>query len=153
MIKLIAVGNRFMKDDGIAIKVTEQIKEQLTDLVLEIIIGETDSQNCLYLLNENDFVIILDAICNGTEPGSICVFSLKNVLSQPFGFCMQHDINIIELMKLYDKSFKGYLIGIEIADIGLGDELSPVLKEILPQICSNIVSTIKNIITEESSHA
>jgi len=153
MIKLIAVGNRFMKDDGIAIKVTEQIKEQLTDHVLEIIIGETDSQNCLYLLNDNDFVIILDAMCKGTEPGSICIFSLKDVMSQPFGFCMQHDTNLLELMKLYNKSYKGYLIGIEIADIGLGDELSPVLMEILPQICSNIIITIKNIISEESSHA
>ncbi|MEQ8199655.1 MAG: hydrogenase maturation protease, partial [Clostridiaceae bacterium] len=71
MMKLVAVGNRYMKDDGIAIEVAEILEDRLTDLNLEIIIGETDSQNCFYLLNKDDFVFILDALCIGTEPGSI----------------------------------------------------------------------------------
>jgi len=134
-----------MKDDGIAIEVAEILEDRLTDLNLEIIIGETDSQNCFYLLNKDDFVFILDALCIGTEPGSIHIFNLEEAITQPSGSFMPHDMSIIELMKLYGSKFKGYIIGIEISEIGFGGKLSPVLMEKLPQICSEIESIIKRV--------
>lgn len=83
MIKLISVGNPFMKDDGIAVKVIEEIREKLTGIKLDIIVAETDYQNGFYLLNEGDFVIILDAMYTGTEPGNVCVFDFKDVMLPP----------------------------------------------------------------------
>lgn len=146
MIKLVSIGNQFMKDDGIAIKVIEELREKLIDINLDIIIAETDYQNCFYLLNESDFVIILDAMYTGTEPGSVCVIDFKDAIAQPFDFFMQHDMSIIELMKLYNCKFKCYIIGIEIVDVGFDDNLSPILKEKFPQICFKVESLIKKII-------
>lgn len=153
MTKLIVVGNRFMKDDGIAIEVMEQLKDKFNPFQIEIIIVETDCTSCFYLLDENDFVIILDAVYTGAEPGSVLVFSLNDVMAKVPAFCMQHDMSIIELMKLYDRNFKGYLIGIEIADIDFDDKLSSVLHEKLPNICSIVERTIKNMVLEESDLA
>lgn len=153
MLKLVAVGNRFMRDDGIGIEVAEELRGRLNDIKLDIIIGETDFQSSFYLLNDNDFVIILDAFYMGSEPGSIYIFSINDALSKPSGSYMQHDMSILELMKLHNCKFEGYIIGIEVADIGFGDELSPVLKEKFPQICSKIESTIKTILLEVSDHA
>ena len=153
MMKFVAVGNRFMKDDGIGIIVTEELRDRLTDLKLDIIIGETDCQSSFYLLNEDDFVIILDAFCIGSEPGSVHILSIHDALLQSSGSFMQHDMSMIELMKLHNCKFKGYIIGIEAADIGFGDELSLVLKEKFTQICSKIESTIKTILSEVSDHA
>lgn len=153
MVKLVAIGNRFMKDDGIAIEVVNKLKHRLTDQSLDIIIGETDCQSSFYLLNEDDFVLILDALSIGAEPGSIYTISLEDALSQPSNSPMQHDMSLIELMKLYGRKFKGYVIGIEIAEIGFGEELSPVLRDKLPQICLDIEKTIKNIILEEKAYA
>lgn len=152
MIKLVSIGNRFMKDDGIAIAVAEYFKEKPADLNIDIVIGETDCLGCFYSLNENDLVIILDAICTGAEPGSIFVFSLKEVMAQASAFCMQHDMSMIELMRLYNRDYKGYFIGIEIADIDFGDELSPVLHEKLPQICSEAERIIKNIAKRDTAY-
>lgn len=153
MIKLVAIGNRFMKDDGVAIEVAEILEDRLRNLNIEIIIGETDCQNCFYLLNKEDFVFILDALCIGAEPGSIHIFSLEEAISRPIDSFMQHDMSMIELMKLYGNKFKGYIIGIEIAETGFGDELSPALRDKLPQICQEIENTIKKIIPEEMDHA
>lgn len=153
MVKLVAIGNRFMKDDGVAIEVAEVLKNRFRNFNIEIIIGETDCQNCFYLLDQEDFVFILDALYKGTEPGSIHIFNLEDVISQPSGSFMQHDMSIIELMKLYGSKFKGYIIGIEIAEVGFGDKLSPVLKEKFQQICSEIERTIKEIILEEIDYA
>jgi len=153
MIKLVAIGNRFMKDDGIAINVAELLEDRLSNLNIKVIIGETDCQNCFYLLNSEDYVFILDAQYIGSEPGSIHLFKLEEVISQPIGSFMQHDMSLIELMKLYGSKFKGYLIGIEIAEVDFGDELSSILKEKLHQICSDIEDTIKTIILEEVEYA
>lgn len=101
MIRLIAVGNQLMMDDGIAIRVAEELRNRLTSPKLDIIIGETDCHSVFYLLNDNDFVIILDAMYMGEEPGSVHVFSLDDALSKPSGSYMQHDMNILELMRLY----------------------------------------------------
>jgi hydrogenase maturation protease len=153
MIKLVAIGNRFMQDDGIAIHIAEDLEETLKELNLEIIIGETDCQGAFYSLDKDDFVIIMDAQYIGSEPGHIHLFSLEEAISKPSIYCMQHDMNIIELMKLYNQPFRGYLIGIEVASIALGYELSPILQEKFPLICSKIKALIKNIILEESNNA
>ena len=153
MIKVVAIGNRFMKDDGVAIEIAEILADRLSDLNIEIIISETDCQNCFYLLKQKDFVFILDALYKGTEPGSIHIFKLEEVLAQPSGSFMQHDMSIIELMKLYGSNFKGYIIGIEIAEVGFGDKISPVLKEKFKQICLDVEKIIKKIILEEIDYA
>ncbi len=144
MMKIIVVGNRFMKDDGIAIEVAEKLKNKFN--ACEMIIGETDCSSCFYLLDENDFVVILDALCLGAEPGSVFVFRLNDLMQKSSAFYMPHDMSIIELMKLYDRKINGYFIGIEIADIDFGDNLSPVLQEKLPLICSKIEEIVKKII-------
>jgi len=50
-----------MQDDGIAIAVTESLGNELRNLGLEVIIGETDFQYIFHLLKEDEFVIVLDA--------------------------------------------------------------------------------------------
>ena len=142
-----------MKDDGIAIKILESIEEKIRSPEVDIIIGETDSQSFFYQLNQEDYVIILDAQYGGVEPGSIQVFSLQEALEQPSGYLMQHDMSIIELMKLYGKSFKGTIIGIEIAEIEPGETLSIILQEKFPSLCSKTEILLKKIISEESNHA
>lgn len=153
MIKLIAIGNRFMKDDGIAIKIAENLKDKRKDSNFEVIIGETDCENCFYLLKQDDYVLIIDAIYTGSEPGSIHLLSLEEAVAQSSEVTMQHDMSIIELMKLYKSKFKGYLIGVEIAELGFGDELSPALSEKFQNICLAVEKTLNKIILEERNYA
>ncbi|ADL04757.1 hydrogenase maturation protease [Lacrimispora saccharolytica] len=153
MVKLVAIGNRFMKDDAIAIKAAEMLEDRLTQQDVHVIIGETDFQHCFYLLDEDDFILILDALSPREEPGKVHLFSLKDVISQPSLFSMQHDMSMVELMKLYGVQFQGYLIGIEISEIGIGYELSAVLNHKLPQICREIENVIQKILWEETIHA
>lgn len=153
MIKVVAIGNRFMRDDGIAIEVAEAIKERFGNQNVEIIIGETDCYNSFTLLESEDFVLIMDAFYQGTEPGSIHIFKLEEILSQPISSFMQHEMSIFELMKLYGSSYRGYAIGIEIAEVSFDVELSPILRGKFQQICSEMEKIIKRIIEEEISHA
>lgn len=142
-----------MKDDGIAIKVAENLEQSLHNLNVEVIFGETDCQSSFCLLNQEDFVFILDAFYEGAEPGSIHLFSLKNAMALSSGSLMQHDMSIIDLMKLYKSKWRGYFIGVEIAELDFGDELSSVLQGKFQQICLEVEKNIEKIILEEINYA
>lgn len=148
MIKVIGIGNRLMMDDGIAIEVLENIKNKLESMGIEVIIGETDFQFCFHLIREDDFVIILDASYSGSVPGNIHTYKLQDAITA-FGVTnSQHDMSIFDLMKLYSKPLKGYLIGIEIAEAEFGCMLSEVLKEKFYSICVEVERIICEILKE-----
>jgi len=148
MIKAIGIGNRIMMDDGIAIAVLESIKINLESIGIEVIIGETDFQFCFHQLMEDDFVIILDAAYSGAVAGSIHIYKLEETAVAYGETSSQHDMNIFDLMRLYSKPLKGYLIGIEITEIGFGCELSDTLKKKFNDICLEVERNICEIVKE-----
>lgn len=150
MIKVIGIGNRLMKDDGIAIAVLERIKNNLETVGMEVIIGETDFLFCFHQLKDEDFVIILDATYFKGETGTIHTYKLQDAIMNYGITNAQHDMSILDLIMLYSKSFSGYLIGIEIAETGLGCELSEALKGKLNSICLEIEKIICKIVKEDS---
>ena len=146
MIKIIAIGNRLMQDDGVAIAVAENLRDKLELMGLEVIIAETDFQFCFHLLKEDDFVTIIDATCTDAEPGTVHTFELKEAACAYCKTGSQHEISILDLMRLYSKPLKGYLIGIEIAETEFGFELSEFIKSKFNNICFEVERTIHKIV-------
>ncbi|MHB1152381.1 MAG: hydrogenase maturation protease [Eubacteriales bacterium] len=151
--KLIAIGNIFMKDDSIGILTAEYLKDKFDEKDIEIIIAETDYQYGFDLIGEDDFIIILDSLYMENNPGSIHVFKLSDALKTPVYNRGQHDMNIIDIMKLYNKEYRGYIIGIEAAEIDFGNELSPVLNEKFPEICLKTEILLREFLKEEQNFA
>ncbi|MDW2798855.1 hydrogenase maturation protease [Clostridium boliviensis] len=149
--KLIAVGSRFMKDDGVGLVIAKMLQNRFLYSDVEIIYGETDSESCFYTLNPGDFVLILDAMCSDGNPGTIQVFPLKELMEQESGLFMQHDMSFLDLVRIYRLAIEGYLIGIEAAEIVPGIELSLTLQRQLPDICRKVETIIQNILQEETS--
>jgi hydrogenase maturation protease len=147
-IKLIAIGNRMMKDDGIAITVVEKMMDKLKEQDIEVIIGETDYQFCFYSLRDDHFTIILDAASSGGEPGSIHIYSLQEAIESYQKGYSQHDISLLDLIGFYSKPSKGYLIAIEVKDIDFGVGLSETLISKFDDICLEVENTIKKILEE-----
>ncbi|HAN20078.1 MAG: hypothetical protein A2Y15_05290 [Clostridiales bacterium GWF2_36_10] len=145
--KLIAIGNRFMKDDGIAIAVAEHLRGHI-GAELDFIIAETDYQSCFYLINEDDIIIILDALYTDAVPGCVQQFNLCNEITNASSNYTQHDMSVIEYLKIHRMAVKGYLIGIEVAEIGYGDKLSSFISGRFNDICMEVEYIIKNILSE-----
>lgn len=146
MIKVIAIGNRLMKDDGIAIMVLENIRRQLESMGIEVIIGETDFEACFHQLSEDDFIIIVDAVYKDLPAGRIHIDNLQNAVTNCGKPDVQHDASIFDLMRLYRKALKGYLIGIEIAEIGIGYGVSEPLKKEFSGICFKVERIINKMV-------
>lgn len=152
MVKAIGVGNRLMMDDGIAIAVLENLREALESSGIEIVIAETDFQFIFHQLKEDDFVLILDAAYSGAPVGSVHSYGLQEAIASYGVTGFQHDMSVFDLMMLYSKPLKGYLISIEIAEIGFGCELSEVLKKKFSDICIEVEKVIYEIINGRIIH-
>ncbi|TAH62831.1 MAG: hydrogenase maturation protease [Gottschalkiaceae bacterium] len=144
--KLIAIGNRLMGDDGIAIYLAESMKAYLEKIGFDVIIGETDISYCLSKIETNDFIIILDAFYHGLKPGSVSMITLKEAASKIRQYYSQHEPNIIKCLDIYNIDVTGLVIGIEVNEIEFKWELSDVMKDLFPQICEQVKDTIIKIL-------
>ena len=78
MIKVFGIGNILLCDDGIRVRVAENLKEEIEALGddIEVIIGKTDALYCINKIEEDDEVIIIDSTYFMTRPGAVTVKSL-----------------------------------------------------------------------------
>ena len=149
---VIGIGSLVMRDDGIGSRVVEAIESSLREHDIASIVGETDFQYCFDEIKQDDLVIILDAMNQSEEPGSIDVMLLSDALTDRGMFRTQHEFSLFDLIELHAPQTPGYFIGIEAAEIGFGFDLSAPLRECFEQICANVLNTILNI-KEEVEHA
>ncbi|MDD7793549.1 hydrogenase maturation protease [Clostridium sp. 'White wine YQ'] len=143
--KLIAIGNRLMGDDSIAIKVTEALYESLIKLGLNVIIGETDFEFCIAEINEEDFIIVLDATKLGLKAGEITLYDLKNIESKKNSFT-QHGYSFVDALMNYSKRINGKFIGIEGSSFDFSLELSNELENRFQDICKKVLRICKDFI-------
>ena len=144
-IKIIGFGNIFMGDDAIGIRVLEEIKKQ--DIFkdnenVELIEGGTSGVDLIFILQNADKAIIVDAVNAGQPVGQITVFNLKNIKEfvkkkKPLRSFSFHDIDLLEIFELINtlKIEKDIIIvGINPKKIGYSDKLSDEIEKKIPEI-------------------
>lgn len=139
--KVIAIGNRLMKDDAIALSVGEKIEEQLRENKVEFVFGETDFKYCISNIQEDDFIVILDASFYGIKPGEVTVKPLDNSVKNTKNYT-GHSFSIVDLIRLNYPKIKGYIITIEIAEIEMSLGISETLNEKLDIISEKVLEEI-----------
>lgn len=149
MIKVIAIGNILLSDDGIGIKVAEAMKEVFMSFSqdISVIIGETDIWYCLDNIETDDLVIVIDSTYFQIEPGTVSRLTLEQCDKFRKDFNTAHGENLINILRQEYRELEGYLIGIEIAVIDYSLELSHVLRKKFPEICSRVSEEIQEIVT------
>lgn len=141
-VKVIALGNVLMKDDGIGIEVTKMIEKELSELGIEVIYGETDIGYCISKVNGEDFIFLLDASCYGISPGELSVIPINQFISAKKGYT-QHSYSFIDMLKLYVPNIQGRIIAIETAELSFDYGLSQILKDRFINISNTVLSVIK----------
>jgi hydrogenase maturation protease len=140
-IKLLAVGNLLMEDDGIAIYLAEQLRYDLLQMGIEVIIGETDLGYLLSNITGEDYLILLDA-ASCLPCGSIACFPFREEkLYLLDGF--QHDISILSLCRCCYPRISGIIIGIGIGSLGFHYGLSPQLSSRFSILCKDLIELIQ----------
>lgn len=142
-IKLVALGNVLMMDEGIAVALAKELERKLIESHIEVVYGETDVPYCISMVKEDDYIIILDASRLGKSPGTITKLSLDEYNTcHPSGF--QHSFSFVDMLKIYYPKLKGFILAVEAADIKPWYDLSPILNEKKNEIAPKIMEEIRN---------
>lgn len=152
-VKIIGFGNLFMGDDGIGIKVIEELKNR--DIFrennnVEIIDGGTSGVDLIFILQNADKAIIIDAVDSGQKIGEISVFSIEDIKeikrkNKTFKSFSMHDMDlaeVFELIKTLNMNKIIRIIGINPKNIGYSDKLSPEIENKIPEIIKLIEKEI-----------
>ncbi|MCC5911744.1 MAG: hydrogenase maturation protease [Clostridiaceae bacterium] len=137
-VKCIAIGNQIMGDDGIAIRVVEELSPQLKHAGIEVILGETDIDYALSEIKDGDFLFVIDATYFNVKPSTVTFTPLNKSIGQYPQVYSQHQPNLVDLLKTYGKIVEGFIIGIEVEEIDFGLELSDTLKTRFLHICEEV---------------
>lgn len=148
-VKCIAIGNTIMGDDGIGIKVAQEISKHFVEEHIEFIYGETDVDYALSKIENADFLFLIDSTYFDINPGTITYTPLSQLIGQHIEVISQHQPSLIHLLKTYGKAVDGYLIGIEIAKIDFSLELSDILKNKFLSICEDVYLFINHAIKND----
>ncbi|MBU3091197.1 hydrogenase maturation protease [Clostridium sp. CF011] len=137
-----AIGNRLMMDDAVAVLILEKIKNNLEDKGIETIIGETDVEFCFSKLNQRDIFYIIDSTYYGSSPGTVTFKSLNDIKKIRGQSRSIHSLGLLDLVNMYKMDIKGYFIGIEIDNIDINIGLSHILQAQVEYISKEILSFI-----------
>jgi hydrogenase maturation protease len=145
MIKVIGIGNLLMGDDSIALKVIDSIERRVKQLNLEIkcIKAETDFNFALDNIEDGDYLFILDSTLLGLEYGQITQIPLAEVEKYSNNSLSIHNMNLLSLIKHFKIDIRGFILGIEAAEVKFSLEISKELKDRLEEICQEVYTIIK----------
>jgi len=142
MIKLIAIGNRLMCDEGIAVKIAEDLKDELVNENIEVYFKETAADFSTEEFVDSDLFFVLDATCYSLEPGTITLMPIEKYNSHFNSYITKHDFSPLNSL-CKGKNRSGYVIGIEIDKITFDDNLSEKLDNKFDLISDKVRNLIK----------
>lgn len=147
LIKIIGFGNIFMGDDGIGVRVIEELQKQQIfkdNENIELVDGGTSGVDLVFMLQNACKAIIIDAVDAGQKIAQIVVFSpqeIKEFKKKIFKSYSLHDIDLaeaFELVKNLNLPTAIKIIGIKPKKIGYSDKLTPEIENQIPGIITKV---------------
>jgi hydrogenase maturation protease len=145
---ILGIGNPILTDDGVGIRVAQQIGQQEIE---DVAVAETCEAGLALLdyIADHDRMIIIDSIKTGQgKPGELYHFRLDE-LGESSGFATSHGLDMATAFKLGERA--GYKIpgiisiyAVEVSDNDVfGETCSEEIEGRIPEIASEIIQAEK----------
>ncbi len=146
-IVVIGVGNLLQKDEGVGIHAVQALQEMKLPKDVELIDGGT-SPDIIAYTRATYKMIIIDCAKAGGKPGTFYYFKPEDLATGEGTLTSAHEMGVVENLNLMsltgNKPKDVVIIGIEPAEIDWGMELSPTLKQKLPDLIKMVLKEISN---------
>ncbi len=143
-IKIVGFGNKFMGDDGVGIRVIEELQKLSSLKNIELIDGGTSGVDLIPILQNSHAVILIDAVNGGQEVGELITIrpdDLKECISHKINSYSLHDFDlnqVLDLVRALGLSEKLTILGVKPKKIDYCDGLSPEIEKRIPEIISAV---------------
>lgn len=142
IVRVIGLGNTLMGDDGVGVRVAEELASRDLGPDTEVVNGGTDGMALTRHFVEADAVIVIDAITTGDEPGSVFRFRPEDVQMERLRSHTSHGLSLPAI--LFATQLQGELplvivYAIEICNTACGfDTLSPDVEAAVPEVAEMV---------------
>jgi hydrogenase maturation protease len=147
-ILILGIGNLLMGDEGVGVHAVRALQEESLPAGAEILDGGTGGFHLLSYLCDYPTVILIDAVMDGRDPGTVAVTRPKFLSDYPRSLGA-HDIglrDLIESAALLGPLPAMLLVTISIAEIQSGTmELTPAVQKAL----ADVVVSVRNVLRAE----
>jgi len=143
-VAVIGVGNVLMGDDGVGVRVIEQLRAEPSLQGVDVYDAGTAFQDVLPHVAECDQVIVVDAVQAGGDAGEIHCFDVRpEMLIAGEDSLSVHDMNLVSALRLQQVAGEPVppirVIGVEPKQIIPSLELSDEVRARLPEIVSAVI--------------
>ena len=145
-ILVLGIGNILLRDEGVGVRVIEQMRKMHLPDNVELVDGGTAGADLLDVLAERRKVIVIDAVQAEAEPGTVLRFTADELV-QPDGVGMSlHELGLGEALTMTRQlgcAPKDVVVfGIKPKDTGSGLELSEEVEASVPKVVELILPEI-----------
>jgi len=146
-ILILGLGNILLGDEGVGVRIAQQLSSQSLPDEIEVIDGGTAGYELLNLLEGRDKVIIVDAVKTEDKPGSVYKMDLSVLQEDTTKQLSLHQFglkNVFKMASLMDINPEVTLVGVvpkdyQIYHIGLSEDV----EKAIPLVIETILQEIK----------
>lgn len=144
---LLGLGNPLRGDDGVGPRLVEELAQRGLPEGVTILDGGTGGLDLLQVLEGWRRVVVVDAADVGREPGQFVRFIADQVrLAESADSFSLHDAGLAEALALADALGQALpemvIFGVQPADVGWGEGLSPALEAVLPTLADAVLEEV-----------
>jgi hydrogenase maturation protease len=152
---VIGIGNILLRDDGVGVRVVEELQRRLTDGLLDLppgtvlMDGGTLGIDLLPLIATTSTLILVDAVSLGPGPGSVTVIRGDSIEGTLAGNVSPHQVGVADLVAaarlLGVMPASVSLVGIRPAEIDIGLALTPAVEAAVPEAITAVCAELRRL--------
>jgi len=148
-ILVLGVGNILLSDEGIGVRVIEELKRRYTlPPNVEAIDGGTASLQLLWQIEEADYLIVVDAADGGASPGTVFRFTRQEshfALPQKASLHQVGLLEVLSLAEMHKRCPPTVIIGVQPKKLAPGLSLSPELEASIPRAIELVIAEMARL--------
>lgn len=152
---ILGVGNILLTDEGAGVHAVQKLMKVLKHPNVELIDGGTMGLDLLPVFERCEYLIIIDCVKGGGEPGSIYRFAPEEIKQVPDTLKMSlHDFNLVDVLNLTKalghKLPEIIIFGIEPKSLDWGLEPTPEVTDAIEKIVDLVKDDVQKLLAGEN---
>lgn len=148
-IMVMGVGNILLSDEGLGVRFLDELKKHELPKNVELLEGGTAGLELVHLIQEVDYLIIVDAMNANAEPGALFRFQPGDLQVIPEQYEVSfHQIGIIEVLamaKVLGQAPQTLIFGVQPKHLEWGMEISPEIEVLFPRLVELVLKEVDSI--------
>jgi len=146
-VRVIGVGNEFRRDDGVGLRVVDEIRRR--DPTVAVVELDGEPTRILDAWEGADAVVVVDALRSGAAPGTIRTLRVEDGVRLPRGTGhSSHRAGVaeaVELARALRRLPHVVLCAVEGADFGPGPTLSPSVASAVDEAAEHVLAEVRRL--------